>query len=80
MAIRENFITVTEFERIALVMLFKGGECFVCPKCSDTCHRSGAPDDYTYDCNRCGRGWVEVPSHIETVAQARDFFDKKETK
>lgn len=62
---------VTDYERIAIVNCNQHGQ-FECPKCRGICNKSHD----LWDCNKCGRGWEQIPNHIITVNQ---LFRKEET-
>jgi hypothetical protein len=68
-------LKITDYERIATVTPTQLGQ-IECPKCKGVCNergpekRSSPAKRREWDCNRCGRGWVQVPEWVMTLHDA----------
>lgn len=67
-------VKVTDYERITTVEMLELGRIF-CPKCNATCsiNSRSLNKRHEWDCPKCGRGWIQVPNDVQTVAQALDL-------
>lgn len=74
-----QFITVTDYERVADVKL-SHLESFACPKCGGLCKKSARQPSLSYsvfDCLVCGRGFEEMPDSVKTVSDAHKVAEER---
>lgn len=66
-------VNVTDYERIAIILTNKLGQA-KCPKCKGICNQNCTLKEIReWNCQKCGRGWQEIPSGIQTLKQLWDL-------